>query len=147
LKSANIKAWAENAAVSAHNFNFWEWRIIMIKAITGSELRVALRERIELMKISEAKPDPGPHNSSERSSNLYELAFRRGTVRQISELIVLAEYGLSKPGKRANENDWTLYREACKEVVEEETRKLMRSYNRGSRKIPLGLKGKLNVTV
>lgn len=44
---------------------------------------------VRLMKLAEAEalPDPGPDEPSKRSSNLYLIAFRRGTVRELCELI------------------------------------------------------------
>lgn len=95
----------------------------MIKGITNAQLRATLRERLVKLAVSEARPDPGPNKPSERSSQLFELAFRRGTVRQLVELIVLAEYDLKKPKENATHNDVRLFEAAYDKVIEEEMKK------------------------
>lgn len=92
----------------------------MIKGVTHTQLRQVLRERLVKLAESEAKPDPGPGKPSERSSQLFELAFRRGTVRQLVELIVLAEYDIKKPKLKANHNDLRLFEAAYDQVIGQE---------------------------
>lgn len=106
----------------------------MIKGVTNLQLRAILRDRLAKLAESEDAPDPGPGKPSERSSALYELAFRRGTVRQLVELIVLAESDWNKPTNRSSENDVEYYKTLCERVIETEKRKLDNEWVRGTRK-------------
>lgn len=63
----------------------------MIKAVSLATLERRLKKRLAKLAEIEGEPDPGPTRPAERSNNLYLLAFRRGTVRQLCELILEAK--------------------------------------------------------
>jgi len=67
-----------------------------------TELYTVLYERLVKLAEAEEMEDPGPDYPSRRTENIYLLAFRRGTVRQVCELIAWAECSDPKTIERAS---------------------------------------------